>query len=167
VVYLGSRLLNREQPVTQEACMNAQVTLGKLRDSLFRPPDAPRRILVVDDQDAVRKLVARLLTKAGYEVECACDAEDALDIFRTGGHFDLVVSDVRMPGISGPRLIEQLRRFDADVKVLYLTGYADQLFVERGPLWKHESFLDKPFSTPGLLQSVALMIFGRLNQKTT
>ncbi|HXD73514.1 MAG TPA: response regulator [Vicinamibacterales bacterium] len=145
--------------------MNAQVALGKLRHSLFQPPDTPRRILVVDDHDAVRRLVARLLTRAGYEVESACDGEDAIETFRTS-KFDLVVSDVRMSGMSGPRLIEQLRRFDADVKVLYLTGYADQLFVERAPLWEHESFLDKPFSTPGLLQSVSLALFGRI-QKTT
>jgi two-component system cell cycle sensor histidine kinase/response regulator CckA len=144
--------------------MNAQVALGKLRSSLFQPPDGPRRILVVDDQDAVRRLVARLLTRAGYEVESACDGEDAIETFRTGGKFDLVISDVRMPGMSGPRLVEQLRRLDADVKVLYLTGYADQLFIERAPLWEHEAFLDKPFNTPGLLQSVSLAIFGRLQK---
>jgi len=144
--------------------MNAQIALGKLRDSLFQPTDGPKRILVVDDQDAVRRLVARLLTRAGYEVESACDGEDAIETFRTGGKFDLVVSDVRMPGMSGPRLVEQLRRLDSDVKVLYLTGYADQLFIERAPLWEHEAFLDKPFSTPGLLQSVSLALFGRLQK---
>jgi len=119
-----------------------------------------KRVLVVDDEDAIRRLVTRLLMNAGYEVESACDAEDAVETFCRNGKFDLVVSDVRMPGMSGPRLVEQLRRLEEDVKVLYLTGYADQLFFERGLLWEDEAFLDKPFSTPGLLESVSMMVYG-------
>jgi two-component system cell cycle sensor histidine kinase/response regulator CckA len=122
--------------------------------------DAPKRILVVDDEDGVRRLVARLLTRAGYNVESACDGDDALETFCNGGKFDLIVSDVRMPGISGPRLVEKIRRVESDVKVLYLTGYADQLFIERELLWEDEAFLDKPFTAPGLLESVSLMVYG-------
>jgi len=121
---------------------------------------ATKRILVVDDEDGIRRLIARALTKAGYAVESACDGDDALETFCNGGKFDLIVSDVRMPGISGPRLVEKLRRVEADVKVLYITGYADQLFSEREMLWEDEAFLDKPFTTPGLLESVSLMVYG-------
>jgi two-component system cell cycle sensor histidine kinase/response regulator CckA len=147
--------------------MDAEIVLGKLRSSLFRPhEERPKRILVVDDEEPVRRLVARLLIREGYEVECACDGEDAIETFGNGGKFDLVVTDVRMPGMSGPRLVEQLRRFQANIKVLYLTGYADQLFFERLSLWEDESFLDKPFSTPGLLQSVSLIVHGHLSPPT-
>jgi two-component system cell cycle sensor histidine kinase/response regulator CckA len=122
--------------------------------------DAPKRILVVDDEDGIRRLVARMLTKAGYDVESACDGDDALETFCNGGKFDLIVSDVRMPGISGPRLVEKIRRVESEVKVLYLTGYADQLFMERELLWEDEAFLDKPFTGRGLLESVSLMVYG-------
>ena len=122
-----------------------------------------KRILVVDDDDSIRRLVARLLIRAGYEVESACDADDALETFCSNEKFDLVVSDVRMPGISGPQLVEKLRRLEPEVKVLYLTGYSDQLFFERLCLWEDEAFLDKPFSTPGLLESVSLMVHGHVS----
>ena len=141
--------------------MDAEIVLGRIRSSLQSREQLPKRILVVDDEEPVRRLTARLLTRAGYEVECACDGEDAIETFGNGGKFDLVVSDVRMPGMSGPRLVEQLRRMQTNIKVLYLTGYADQLFFERLALWEDESFLDKPFSTPGLLQSVSLIVHGR------
>ena len=141
--------------------MDAEIVLGKFRTSLVGQRGAiPKRILVVDDEEQICRLVARLLTRAGYEVECANDAEDAMETFGNGGKFDLVVTDVRMPGMSGPRLVEQLRRFQPGIKVLYLTGYADQLFFERLSLWEDESFLDKPFSTPGLLESVSLIVHG-------
>ena len=129
--------------------------------------DAPKRILVVDDEDSIRRLVSRLLTRAGYAVESACDGDDAIETFCNGGKFDLIVSDVRMPGISGPRLVEKLRRVASDVKVLYLTGFADQLFLERELLWEDEAFLDKPFTSPGLLESVSLMVYGHTSPPAT
>jgi two-component system, cell cycle sensor histidine kinase and response regulator CckA len=120
------------------------------------------RLLVVDDEDGVRRYVARVLSSAGYAVETAASAAEGLDAVHRGGAFDLVVSDVRMPVMTGPEFIAALRREESGVKVLYLTGYADQLFEEREMLWEDEAFLDKPCSASGLLESVSLLLFGHL-----
>ena len=120
------------------------------------------RILVVDDEKSVCRFVSRALGADGYQVETAYSAATALEKFDAGETFDLVVSDVRMPTMSGPRFVEQLRRLGSDVKVLYLTGYNDQLFSERHALWADEAYLDKPCTVKGLLESVALMLYGHL-----
>ena len=120
------------------------------------------RVLVVEDEDSVRRFTARVLSDAGYRVEAAASAEEALEALDRGERFDLIVSDVCMPGLSGPRFVEQLRRREADTKVLYVTGYPDQLFDEREKLWVDEAFLDKPFTVRGILESVALLLYGHL-----
>ena len=130
--------------------------------SLFTADSTPKRVLVVDDEDSVRRFIARVLQGAGYIVETAATGPEGLEAFDRGAAFDIIVSDVRMPGMSGPRFIAELRRKEADVKVLYLTGYADQLFSERETLWEDEAFLDKPCTMKGLLESVELLMTGRI-----
>ena len=120
------------------------------------------RLLVVDDDDGVRRYVARVLSEAGYQVETAASGAEGLKAVHCGATFDLIVSDVRMPQMTGPEFIAELRRQESDVKVLYLTGYVDQLFVERETLWQDEAFLDKPCSPNSLLESVSLLLFGHL-----
>ena len=106
--------------------------------SFLKADSAPKRILVVDDEAGVRRFITRVLSTAGYVVETAATGPEGLEAIDEGRAFDLIVSDVRMPGMSGPRFIAELRRSEADVKVLYLTGYADQLFSERETLWMDE-----------------------------
>ena len=120
------------------------------------------RLMVVDDEDGVRRYIARVLSEAGYQVETAGSAAEGLKAVHGGATFDLIVSDVRMPQMTGPQFIAELRREATDVKVLYLTGYVDQLFMERETLWQDEAFLDKPCSPNGLLESVSLLLFGHL-----
>ena len=119
-------------------------------------------ILVVDDEEGVRHFIARVLCNAGYRVETVASGADALEAVDRGEKFDLIVSDVRMPNLSGPHFIEQLRRSEADMKVLYVTGYSDQLFEERETLWVDEAFLEKPFTPRAILESVALLLYGHL-----
>jgi two-component system cell cycle sensor histidine kinase/response regulator CckA len=120
------------------------------------------RLLVVDDEDGVRKYISRVLSQAGYAVETAGSAAEGLKAVQRGATFDLIVSDVRMPQMTGPQFIAEVRRQESAVKVLYLTGYADQLFDEREMLWEDEAFLDKPCSPNSLLESVSLLLFGRI-----
>ena len=87
---------------------------------------------------------------------------EALQVAETAAPYDLVVADVNMPEISGPELIGRLRMRQPDLRVLYLTGYNDQLFAERNLLWEGEAFLDKPATIDGLLQAVSLMLFGNI-----
>jgi len=118
-------------------------------------------VLVVDDEANIRAFVERVLGDAGYETVSAPGGAEAL-ASAASRTFDVVVTDVRMPGMSGPQLIDSLRRADRDVKVLYLTGYNDQLFNEKSMLWADEAFLDKPCTVKGLLEAVSLLVRGHL-----
>jgi CheY-like chemotaxis protein len=120
------------------------------------------RVLAVDDESGIRELAARVLRQPGYEVSVAADAVEAIRIAETAGAFDLLVTDVKMPGIAGDELARRLRRATPDLKVLYLTGFGDRLFETRHILWDGEAFLDKPFTVPGLLEAVALLLVGRV-----
>jgi CheY-like chemotaxis protein len=120
------------------------------------------RVLVVDDEEPVRKFVDRVLRDAGYDTLTAGSGAEALEVAAAKGPFDLLVSDVMMPQMSGDELARRLRLNERSLKVLYLTGYADQLFKEKVTLWQDEAFLDKPCSVKGLLEAVSLLAFGRI-----
>ncbi len=73
-----------------------------------------------------------------------------------------MVTDLMMPGMAGDELARRLRQDEPRLKVLYLTGHSDRLFMEKVTLWQDESFLEKPCSVKGLREAVALLFFGRL-----
>jgi two-component system, cell cycle sensor histidine kinase and response regulator CckA len=123
---------------------------------------ATGRILVVDDEPAVREFVERVLTNAGYIVATASGGAHACGIIREHSEFDLIVADVRMPGMSGPEFIGRVREERPGMTVLYLTAYNDELFKERFALADNEAFLDKPSSVRGLLEAVSLLLCGHL-----
>lgn len=118
------------------------------------------RVLVVDDEESIRTFSERALTGAGYEVLSASDGPDALAVVDAKGPFDLFLVDIMMPEMPGDELGRRLRQRDADVKVLYFTGFADQLFKERITLWANEAFIDKPVGVQGLLEAVSMSLFG-------
>jgi CheY-like chemotaxis protein len=118
------------------------------------------RILVVDDEESIRRFAERPLRDAGYEVVLASDGPEALSLVEDRGPFDVFVIDIMMPVMSGNELGRQLRQRDPDVKVLYFTGYSDRLFAERNVLWEHEAFIEKPVTVKALLKAVSLLLFG-------
>jgi two-component system, cell cycle sensor histidine kinase and response regulator CckA len=120
------------------------------------------RVLVVDDEESIRRFIARSLGEADYEVMLAASGPEALEIAQHHGPFDLCVIDVLMPGMTGDELGRRIRRFEPDVRVLYFTGHRDRLFAETPTLSEHEAFLDKPVGVDGLLQAVSLLLFGRI-----
>jgi two-component system cell cycle sensor histidine kinase/response regulator CckA len=122
----------------------------------------PRRILVVDDEPVVREFVDRVLKGAGYATALAADGPSAIGLAEKG-RFDLLLTDEMMPHMTGHELARRLRIADPSLKVLYLTGYSDRLFAEKGGLWEDEAFLDKPCSVDGLRQAVSLLLDGRLS----
>jgi two-component system, cell cycle sensor histidine kinase and response regulator CckA len=125
----------------------------------IRTRRAPQ-VLIVDDDESVRALVARMLGGGGYDAVVASDGEEALRLVEAQGPFDGYVIDVTMPKMSGAELARRLRYADPDAKVLFCTGYSDRLFEERGTLWQHEAFIDKPFSLGALREAVSLLLFG-------
>ncbi len=97
-------------------------------------------VLMVEDEDALRTLVGRILTEEGYTVLTAASGEEALELAAVSGPIDLLVSDVVLGGMTGPELVTKLRARRPDLKVLLMSGYAG---VPLGPV---DDFLPKPFS---------------------
>lgn len=84
-----------------------------------------KKILVVDDEEDVRNLIARTLSRAGYEVEVAADGEGALEMLQRN-YYHVLFTDQKMPGISGIELIEEARKLHPDIQALILTAFASQ-----------------------------------------
>jgi FixJ family two-component response regulator len=117
-------------------------------------------ILVVDDEEMVRNHVARILRAAGFAPIVASGGPDALAKVADLAQCPMLVTDQVMPEMSGDELARRLRERNPDLKVLYLTGFADGLFDKRVTLWEDEEFLEKPFTANGLLEAVALLMTG-------
>jgi len=114
-------------------------------------------ILIVDDEVGIRVLVERVFQRAGYVTAVASDGPDALRVASTLRSLDLLVTDMMMPEMTGDELARRLRQSYRDLKVLYFTGYGDQLFEEKCTMWKGEAFLEKPCGPKGLLEAVSLL----------
>jgi CheY-like chemotaxis protein len=119
-------------------------------------------VLVVDDEELVRKFVDRVMREAGYQTATAADGPEALEVAARLETFDILVTDVMMPQMTGDELARRIRASTPGIKVLYLTGFSDRLFKEKVTLWADEAFLDKPCSVKGLLEAVSLLLFGRI-----
>jgi two-component system, cell cycle sensor histidine kinase and response regulator CckA len=119
------------------------------------------RVLVVDDEPGIRALANRALRNAGYDVTTAADGIEGLDVDeRQPEPFDVFVLDVRMPNMTGDELAQQLRRRHPDCKVLYFTGFADQLVNSKPVLCGNEAFIEKPAQPTALLEAVSLLLYG-------
>jgi PAS domain S-box-containing protein len=120
-----------------------------------RPAEAPPRpgtqtVLVVEDEAPLRALTRRLLEKLGYTVLVASDAADALRIFEAEASIDVVLTDVVMPGASGPELTRSLGERRPDLTVIYMSGYTEEAIVHHGVLAPGVAFLHKPFTSETL-----------------
>jgi CheY-like chemotaxis protein len=113
------------------------------------------RILVVDDDEGIRRFAARALGRGGYQVVTAVDGADAIRIVDAEPRFELFVIDVMMPGMRGDELARRLHDRDPTVKVLYFTGYADQFFALRPMLRDGETVLVKPVTMTEFLEAVS------------
>ncbi|MCC7069967.1 MAG: PAS domain S-box protein [Deltaproteobacteria bacterium] len=112
-------------------------------------------ILVVEDEDAVRRIVRRVLEKAGYRVLAAANGGEGLLLCEQhDGPIDLAISDVVMPIMSGPDFIERARRVRPGLRVLFMSGYTDDSMVRHGLLEGELDLVGKPLSQDELLQRV-------------
>jgi PAS domain S-box-containing protein len=121
-----------------------------------------RHILVVEDEDALRKLTETILARLDFHVTVAANGGEALQIVEKSGlKPDLVITDVVMPGMSGPALVERLRRKHPDLGVLYMSGYTDTAIVHHGILDPSTPFLQKPFTIQNLTAKVSEAMPGK------
>lgn len=107
-------------------------------------------ILVVDDEDGVRNLIQRILTRAGYEVVMAPSGPEAITLMEGySGRVDLLLVDVIMPRMSGRKVSEQL-----GLPTVFMSGYPNRIDTGEGILPEDVAFLQKPFTRPDLLEAV-------------
>ncbi|HTQ83201.1 MAG TPA: response regulator [Pseudolabrys sp.] len=111
-------------------------------------------ILLVEDEEGLRALNARGLASRGYTVLEAGNGVEAIEVLDRGDSVDLVVSDVVMPEMDGPTLLKELRRRNPEVKVIFVSGYAEEAFSKNLPSQEQYEFLAKPFTLKQLVSKV-------------
>ena len=140
-----------------------EVEQAKIERRIEKPKDLTGHgtVLLVEDEDAVRSFAARALGQRGYNVLEATTGAEALEVFANHkGEVDLVVSDVIMPEMDGPTLMQTLRRERPDLKIIFISGYAEDAF--RKHLAENEDFmfLQKPFDLKELAAAVKAALQG-------
>ncbi len=123
-------------------------------DSIVPAPQ-PLTVLLVEDEEMVRSVARRVLERHGMRVVEAENAAKALAIFRAQpSEFDVVVTDVVMPGMSGPAMVDELVRLVPELKVLYMSGYTNNALVLQSVTERGFVFLQKPFAPLELVRLV-------------
>ncbi|NWG26461.1 MAG: response regulator [Pseudorhodoplanes sp.] len=113
------------------------------------------RILIAEDEDSLRALVARALAQDGHEVTATCDGGEALEVLtREAGRFDLLLTDIRMPVMDGIALALATSRDYPDLTILLMTGYADQRERAQGLDALIHDVVAKPFSLADICTAV-------------
>jgi CheY-like chemotaxis protein len=122
------------------------------------PSEAPtgtETILLIEDEEGVRRFSRRVLEAAGYQVLTAALGEDALELARSHtGPIHLLVTDVVMPRMSGPQAAEALQEKNPNLKVLFMSGYTDDAVIRYGVLRAQTPYLAKPFTPAALARKV-------------
>jgi DNA-binding response OmpR family regulator len=125
-------------------------------------------LLVVDDDDGVRKLVVDVLRQRAYRVLEARNGRHALEVARKhDGPIHLLVTDLVMPELGGAELAAELRRNNSCIRVLYLSGYSDDEALLARTLERGTQFLSKPFLPGDLLNSVRGVLEGTTNSSSS
>ncbi len=145
----------RHEPTENEVAEQAAESQQKVE----KPRDLAGNatILFVEDEDAVRAVGARTLANRGYTVHEAENGEEALELFEEMGEaIDLIVSDVVMPEMDGPSLLNAVRKSGSKVPFIFASGYAEDAFEKNLPAAEHGKFgfLPKPYSLKHLATAV-------------
>ena len=140
--------------------VQVELPVADLPDSVSQEPEVapPRgrgeRVLVVEDQGDLRTTIVTILQAGGYDVTSAADGADALDALTAGDGIDLVLSDVVMPGLTGPELAESVVAAYPGTPVVLMSGYVGGVLTSHGVL-SEARVLTKPFTSDTLLATVA------------
>lgn len=112
------------------------------------------RVLVVDDESSIRELLQKTLALAEYEVDTAPDGRAALERLRLG-NYDLLIADLKMPGMDGLTLIREAKRLKADLPVIIITGFSTESSAIEAVNLGVAGYLTKPFRVPQVLAAAA------------
>jgi len=116
--------------------------------------DGRSRVLVVDDESSIRELLAKTLALAEYDVDTAPDGRAALERLRLG-NYDLLIADLKMPGMDGLTLIREAKRLKADLPVIIITGFSTESSAIEAVNLGVAGYLTKPFRVPQVLAAAA------------
>jgi CheY-like chemotaxis protein len=120
------------------------------------PEHAPAKVggsevvLLVEDEDIVLRFTRRLLESFGYRVEIATRGDSALSMIEAGIHFDVLLTDILLPGMDGHQLYQRAAELRPNLPVVFMSGYTGNLLGERGVMAAGAAFLQKPFSPEAL-----------------
>ena len=141
-----------------DAWLDSQRThqMGNAAPAVVAAPtrQSRHRVLVVDDEASIRDLLSKTLALAEYEVDSAPDATSALDRMRTGA-YDLMIADLKMPGMDGLALIRQAKRIKSDMPVIIITGFSTESSAIEAVNLGVAGYLTKPFRVPQVLAAAA------------
>jgi two-component system, cell cycle sensor histidine kinase and response regulator CckA len=114
-------------------------------------PNEGELVLLVEDEPALRQLAVLMIERLGYRVVETADGDQALAaVTEKGVRPAVVLTDVVIPGMSGPALVERLREVLPEVKVVFMSGYTDDAVTSRGVMESSVNFLQKPFTMGAL-----------------
>src|SRR5918993_1736099 len=141
-----------------DSWLDSQRPSGGGAPAATAPPPAIRqgrhRVLVVDDEASIRELLSKTLALAEYDVDTAADATSALDRMRSAG-YDLLIADLKMPGMDGLTLIRQAKRIKSDLPVIIITGFSTESSAIEAVNLGVAGYLTKPFPVPQVLAAAA------------
>jgi DNA-binding NtrC family response regulator len=127
----------------------------KEKAEMMDVPSGSETVLVVEDDDQLRKLVVQVLQTQGYRAFEASCGEDALMLCKEGKEsIHLLLTDVVMPRMGGVQLVERCREMGRDFKVLYMSGYAESMMIHPGGLIRRMNYIRKPFTVYRLAKKV-------------
>jgi excisionase family DNA binding protein len=112
------------------------------------------RILVVDDEASIRELLSKTLALAEYDVDTAPDGRAAVERLRLG-HYDLLIADLKMPGLDGLSLIREAKRLNVELPVIIITGFSTESSAIEAVNLGVAGYLTKPFRVPQVLAAAA------------
>jgi CheY-like chemotaxis protein len=117
-------------------------------------------VLVVEDEPVVRGVILEMLGEQGFRTLEAVDGPSGLRILRTSARVDLLITDVGLPGMNGRQLADQARETRPDLKILFITGYAESVAISEGFLQPGMEMITKPFDLDNLSRRIRAMISG-------
>jgi CheY-like chemotaxis protein len=144
-----------------------KVYLPRVRAALSAPepkrtavsPSGHETLLLVEDDELVRRIASRILTNHGYKLILAVDGEEAIRRFtELDGKIDALITDVVLPKVSAKELVAELRRRKPDLKVLYTSGYTENTVVHQGVVDADVNFLAKPYLPSDLTRAVRAVL---------
>lgn len=152
-------------PVAPPSMPTSSTETNKRISRILRANSA-RRIMLVEDDDAVRELTTRILERVGYNVALADTPEIALELLAET-RYDLLITDVVMPGMGGRELADRAREHDPGLRVLFISGYTADEVLRRGVQEEDVDFLNKPFTSNQLTEKVQDILNRKVGKRSS